>query len=46
MGTNYAHLVADLSLFCYERDFVLSDNKQIDIIDAFNATSRYSDDLL
>ena len=30
MGTNYAPLVADLFLFCYERDFMLSlsdDNK-------------------
>ena len=24
MDTNYAHLVADLFLFCYERDFMLS----------------------
>ena len=24
MGTNHAPLVADLFLFCYERDFVLS----------------------
>ena len=37
MGTNCAPLVADLFLFCYERDFMmsLSDNKQADIIDAF-----------
>ena len=30
MGTNCAHLVADLFLFCYERDFMmsLSDDKQ------------------
>ena len=46
MGTNCAPLVADLFLFCYERDFVLSANKHTDIIDTFNATSRYSDDLL
>ena len=49
MGTNYcAPLVADLFLFCYERDFMLSlsDNYQTDIIEAFNATSRYLDDLL
>ena len=46
MGTNCAPLVADLFLFCYERDFMLSlpDNNQIDIIEAFN--SRYLDDLL
>ena len=24
MGTNYAPLVADLFLFCYERDFIMS----------------------
>ena len=42
MGTNSAPLVADLFLFCYERDFMLylSDNN---IIEAFNSTSRYSD---
>ena len=48
MGTNCAPLVADLFLFCYERDFMmsLSDNKQADVIDAFNTTSRYLDDIL
>ena len=48
MGTNYAPLVADLFLFCYERDYMLSlsDNNQTDIIEAFNLTSRYLDDLL
>ena len=37
MGTNCAPLVADLVLFCYERDFMLSlsDNNQTDIIEAF-----------
>ena len=47
-GTNCAPLVADLFLFCYERDFMLSlsDNNQADIIEAFNSTSRYLDDLL
>ena len=36
MGTNCAPLVADLFLFCYERDFMLSlsDNNQTDIIEA------------
>ena len=35
MGTNCAPLVADLFLFCYERDFMLSlsDNNQSVIID-------------
>ena len=48
MGTNCTHLVADLFLFCYERDFMLSlsDNNQTDIIEALNSTSRYLDDLL
>ena len=48
MGINCAPLVADLFLFCYERDFMLSlsDNNQADIIEAFNSTSRYLDDLL
>ena len=48
MGTNCAPLVADLFLFCYEREFMmtLSDYKQADVIDAFNTTSRYLDDIL
>ena len=48
MCTNCVPLVADLFLFCYERDFMLSlsDNNQTDIIEAFNSTSRYLDDLL
>ena len=48
MGTNCAPLVTDLFLFCYERDFMmsLSDDKQADIINAFNTTSRYLDDVL
>ena len=47
MGTHCAPLVADLFLFCYERDFMmsLSDDKQADIIDAFNTASRYLDDI-
>ena len=48
MGTNCAPLVADLFLFCYERDFMMSvsDDKQADIIDALNTTSRYLDAIL
>ena len=48
MGTNYAPLVADLFLFCYERDYMmsLSDDKQANIIGAFNITSRYLDVIL
>ena len=46
MGTNCAPLVADLFLFCYERDFMMSlSDKQADVIDAFKTTSRYLDDI-
>ena len=48
MGTNCAPLVADLFLFCYERDFMtsLSNDNQVDIIEALNSTYRYLDNLL
>ena len=56
MGTNCGPLVADLFFFffffffffCYERDFMksLSPENQADIIEVFNSTSRYLDDLL
>ena len=48
MGTNCAPLIADLLLFCYERDFMLSlsEDNQAGVIEAFNSTSRYLDDLL
>ena len=38
MGTNCAPLVADLFLFCYERDFMmsLSDVKQAEILKHLN----------
>ena len=44
MGTNCAPLVADLFLL----DFMMSlyDDKQADIIDAFNTKSTYLDDIL
>ena len=47
MGTNCAPLVADLFLFCYERDFMmpLSGANQVDVIDVFNISSRYLDDI-
>ena len=49
-GTNCAPppLVADLFLFCYKRDLMksLTKEKRYDLIDAFNSTSRYLDDLL
>ena len=48
MGTLCAPRVADLFLFCYERDFMmsLSEEKQSEVIEAFSSTSRYFDDLL
>ena len=48
MGTNRAPLVADLFLFYYESDFMmsLSADKDAEFIDAFNSTPRYLDDLL
>ena len=48
MGTNCAPLVADLFLYCYERDFMdsLNHDNQADVIEAFNSTSRYLDGLL
>ena len=48
MGTNCAPPVVDLFPFCYQRDFMmsLSDDKQADIIDAFNTTFSFLDDVL
>ena len=48
MGTNCAPPVADLFLFCYEGDFMLSlsDDNQSAVIEALSSTSRYLDDLL
>ena len=48
MGTNCAPLIADVILFCYERDFMLSlsEDNQSGVIEAFNSTSRNLDDLL
>ena len=47
LGTNCASLVADVFLFSYERDFMMSisDDKQADVIEAFNTTFRYLDDI-
>ena len=47
MCTNCAPLVADLFLLCYKRDFMMpiSDDKQGDAIEAFNAISMYLDDI-
>ena len=46
MGTNYAPLVADCVCFVMiETSCCLSDSHQTAIIEAFNSTSRYLDDL-
>ena len=47
-GTKGAPLIADLYIFFYERDFImsLSSDTIADVIEAFNSTSRYLDDLL
>ena len=48
MDTNCAPQFSDLFLFCYDRDFMLSlsEDNQSGVIEAFNSTSRYLDDLL
>ena len=39
MGTNCSPLVADLFLFCYERDFkMFRSDKDAEYIEAFNST--------
>ena len=47
MGTNCDPLIADLFLYCYERDFLsnLQKSKRFDLINKFNDTSRYFDDI-
>ena len=47
IGTNCAPLIADLFLYCYERDFMsdLHKSKRHNLIDMFNDTSRYLDDI-
>ena len=50
MGTNCAPLIADLFLYCYEKDFMstcnLHKSKTLDHADKFNDTSRYLDYIL
>ena len=42
MGTNCAPLEADMFLFCYKRDFMLSlsDYNQSEIVEAVNSTTK------
>ena len=48
MGTNCTPLVADLFLYCYERDFMdsLNQDNQADVMEAFYSTSRYHNDVV
>ena len=50
MGTHCAPLIADLFLYCYEKDFMSNPHKskKVDLVDKFNYiyTSRYLDDIL
>ena len=47
MGTNCAPLVAELLLFCYEREFMISiSDNQAFAIEESNSTSRYLENLL
>ncbi len=49
MGTNCAPLIADLFLYCYESQFMaklLKDPTKIDLVQEFNNTFRYLDDIL
>ena len=43
MGINCNSFVADLFIFCYDRDFMtsLSDDNQADITEALDSASRY-----
>ena len=47
MDINCATLIADLFIFCYERDIMsnLHKSKQYDITDMFSDISRYLDDI-
>ena len=48
MGTKCALPIADLFLLCFVRDFIVcfSYDKEAEIIQAFNTSSRYLDDLI
>ena len=47
MGANYAPLVADLFLFCYESELIknISKSNYLNLIEKFNTSFRYLDDL-
>ena len=41
MGTNCAHLVADLFLFCYERDFTCKVRRPFSLEVSFNKINKF-----
>ena len=47
MGTNCAPTIADLFLYYHERDFMgnIQKSKRLDLVDKFNDTSRYLDNI-
>ena len=47
LGTNCTPFVSDVFLFCYEKELMisLSDDNQADVIEAFDLTSRFQDNL-
>ena len=47
MHVGIAPLIADLFLYCYESDFMsrLQKSKRFDLIDKFNDSSLYLDDI-
>ena len=47
MDTNFVPLISDLFTYCYVRDFLsdLQKSKRFDLIDMFNETFRYLDDI-
>jgi len=47
MGANYAPLVADFFLFCYESEIMknLSKSNDLNLIEKFNTSFRYLDGL-
>ena len=47
IGINCAPLIADFFLYCYEGDFmsIFQKSKRFDLIDKFNDTSWYLDDI-
>ena len=48
MDNNYALLLAKLYLICHDKDCMVSlpKDQQADVIEDFNSTSRYLDDML